>query len=220
MSEEKPKPAYYAIIPASVRYDSTLPPNAKLLYGEITALCTLEGFCWATNRYFAELYGVKIRAVQSWIDALKTSGHILVDPIDGYKRHIRLPEAERAARVQKDTRAKKDTPHAEKDMGGMTQKTPRRVPKDTHNTTESLTRNTTITSEGSLSLLEQEKRRRNVSSLTREHLNTLCREYGWPRVSAEMRAVLEALAAQGQPTARPLAMYREMETEWRQKKAG
>ena len=31
MSEEKPKPSYYAIIPAHVRYDASLPPNAKLL---------------------------------------------------------------------------------------------------------------------------------------------------------------------------------------------
>ena len=28
--------SYYAIIPANVRYDKTLPANAKLLYAEIT----------------------------------------------------------------------------------------------------------------------------------------------------------------------------------------
>lgn len=70
------KKSYYAIIPANVRYDDTLPPNAKLLYGEITALCNAEGYCWASNKYFAELYGVSNSSIKRWIKVLIDRGYV------------------------------------------------------------------------------------------------------------------------------------------------
>lgn len=43
MSEIR-KPSYWAVLPACVRYDASLPPNAKLLYAEISALCDDVGY--------------------------------------------------------------------------------------------------------------------------------------------------------------------------------
>ena len=68
--------AYFAIIPANVRYDKNLTPNAKLLYGEITALCNEKGFCWANNEYFAELYGVSKTSISKWISSLIEKGYL------------------------------------------------------------------------------------------------------------------------------------------------
>lgn len=73
---EEQQKAYYAIIPANVRYDKDLAPNAKLLYGEITALCNEKGYCWASNQYFAELYGVSVLSVKRWVNSLVTKGYV------------------------------------------------------------------------------------------------------------------------------------------------
>lgn len=67
---------YYAIIPASVRYDVRLTANAKLLYGEITALCNDKGYCWARNAYFADLYGKTETSISQWISSLVDCGYV------------------------------------------------------------------------------------------------------------------------------------------------
>ena len=72
-------PGYYAIIPATVRYSKSLSPNAKLLYGEITALCNQEGYCWASNSYFAKLYDVQRSSVSNWIKSLSDAGFISIE---------------------------------------------------------------------------------------------------------------------------------------------
>lgn len=67
---------YYAIIPADVRYDPDLNPNAKLLYGELTSLCNQKGYCWATNEHFSELYGLSVRTISRLITQLESKGYI------------------------------------------------------------------------------------------------------------------------------------------------
>lgn len=75
----KEKPNYYSIIPANVRYDDELKANEKLLYGEITALANKNGYCWAENSYFAELYNVHKKTVSSWIGNLEKRGYIKIE---------------------------------------------------------------------------------------------------------------------------------------------
>lgn len=77
------KKGYYAILPANVRYDKNLTPNAKLLYAEITALTSDKGFCWATNSYFAELYGVTKASITGWIKSLEENGYISIKMMYG-----------------------------------------------------------------------------------------------------------------------------------------
>tara|TARA_R110002110_G_scaffold156878_1_gene352444 strand:- start:108 stop:737 length:630 start_codon:yes stop_codon:yes gene_type:complete len=70
------KPNYYAVIPAEVRYNRKLTPNAKLLYAEITALCNMNGKCNASTKYFANLYEVSRVSVQNWLKLLEENNYI------------------------------------------------------------------------------------------------------------------------------------------------
>lgn len=74
-------PNLYANIPAAVRYDPHLKPNAKLIYGEISALASAYGYCWASNRYFAENYGFARKTVSALINDLAERGYITVEVI-------------------------------------------------------------------------------------------------------------------------------------------
>lgn len=75
---EQEKPSYYSILTAEVRYDETLTPSAKLLFSEITALTNKSGICWASNAYFARLYGIHEHTVSRLITMLTKKGYIKV----------------------------------------------------------------------------------------------------------------------------------------------
>ena len=90
---EEIKSNYYAIIPAVVRYDNELTDKAKLLYGEITCLSTKEGYCFATNNYFAKLYHCTTRAIQNTISKLQERGYIRVVVENNFERKIYLTDA-------------------------------------------------------------------------------------------------------------------------------
>lgn len=81
----KEKPTYYATLPANVRYDNDLTPNAKLLYAEITVLTQSNGVCWASDNYFMDLYGVKRQSIQRWLKSLEDKGYISREVI--YKKN-------------------------------------------------------------------------------------------------------------------------------------
>ena len=76
---ENSKPNYYAVIPAIVRYDNDVMDKAKILYGELSALSNKKGYCFATNKYFADLYSISDRQVRTLLKSLADKGYIIVD---------------------------------------------------------------------------------------------------------------------------------------------
>jgi hypothetical protein len=68
--QEKQKPSYYSVIPATIRYCKGITMLAKMMYGEITALSNKEGYCFASNIHFAELYECSISTIIRAINSL------------------------------------------------------------------------------------------------------------------------------------------------------
>lgn len=94
-------PTFYAVLPASVRYDSRLKAQEKILYCEITALSNVNKFCHAGNGYFSDLYGVDERTIRRWLNNLAKHGYITIEyekQGEGQKRRI-IPSDKAAADV-------------------------------------------------------------------------------------------------------------------------
>ena len=77
----KEYPNYYSVTPATVRYDKRLKPNEKLLFGEITALSNIKGYCYSTNKYFSNLYNNYFATISRWITHLKELGYLKIEMI-------------------------------------------------------------------------------------------------------------------------------------------
>lgn len=81
-------PNYYAILPASVRYDEKITPFAKILYAEVTALSNKQGFCSASNKYFADLYKCSERSISENIALLVQGLHLRSEVERSYRRRL------------------------------------------------------------------------------------------------------------------------------------
>ena len=77
------KPSYWAVLPATVRYDEKLPASAKLIFAEISALTEKRGFCYASNEYLMQLFDVSERTLQRHLKALEGRGYIQILDGDG-----------------------------------------------------------------------------------------------------------------------------------------
>ena len=89
MVNEENKGNYYSVIPAAVRYDNRLKAAEKLMYGEITSLTNSCGYCFATNKYFADLYNVTPHTVSQWISHLEKLQYIYIKLIKSENKEIK-----------------------------------------------------------------------------------------------------------------------------------
>lgn len=118
---ERDKPGYWAVLPAEVRYDEGLKPNAKLLYAEISALANTTGYCWSTNEYFGTLFGLATSTISRLVSQLEERGYIQTEMATtdkGSERRIYAGIFQ--VRVRRGGLAEKsNTPLAENSKGGL-----------------------------------------------------------------------------------------------------
>ena len=82
------KVGYYSIIPSKILYNKELKANEKLLYAMITSLACKEGYCFATNNYFAEELGVHPKTISSWISDLREKNYLKIDIVRNENKQI------------------------------------------------------------------------------------------------------------------------------------
>lgn len=82
------KVGYYSIISSKILYNKELKANEKLLYAMITSLACKEGYCFATNNYFAKELGVHPKTISSWISDLREKNYLKVDIVRNENKQI------------------------------------------------------------------------------------------------------------------------------------
>ena len=76
----------YIVIPVTIVKDNRLTPFDKLLFANVYSLTKQEGYCWATNKYLAELVCESICYVSKSINKLKKLNYLIVE-IDNTKAY-------------------------------------------------------------------------------------------------------------------------------------
>jgi DNA-binding MarR family transcriptional regulator len=83
-------PSYYTIIPAPVRYDQELSYFEIVLFSELVAMSTVQGYAFVSNSYLATLYNKDITTITRALKTLSSRKHINIeiDQVKGNERRI------------------------------------------------------------------------------------------------------------------------------------
>lgn len=83
--------AFDVVLPAHLLVNPNVEPSAKIFYGLVRNLTKLEGYCFASNKYLAEMMEVDERTIKRWLQSLEEEGYlekVIEDKSFNPKRHI------------------------------------------------------------------------------------------------------------------------------------
>lgn len=124
------QPNFYSILPAHIRYSNVLSDFEKILFSEIVALSNALGYCYASNSYFAKVYGKSARTISQAINNLAKYDYIkiYIDVGNGNKRRLYVilenyfKMMELSPSQRKSLHEKMDRTSSEISMGGIEEK--------------------------------------------------------------------------------------------------
>lgn len=91
----------------------SIPPRAKILHGEICALSQNDGYCFASNKYFAKQLNLSIQSVSRLLGILKRNDLITITRTtdeNGYrKRIIKAKSSIVSSKISVDNAQKRET---------------------------------------------------------------------------------------------------------------
>ena len=83
---------YNISLTREVKTEKSLPPLARLIYGDVCTLSKNNGKCFATNKFLAKEYGVSEKTISRHVTALVKAGYIKTEIVrtyyGGYLRYI------------------------------------------------------------------------------------------------------------------------------------
>lgn len=95
VGERKQQAGWTGYMDADVRYNKNLSSTAKVMMVEISALTNKEGYAWATNQYFADIFNISKSQVSRIIRQLAECGYINVYLNPGGDRYITITRNDR-----------------------------------------------------------------------------------------------------------------------------
>lgn len=78
----------YIKIPWTIVLDKDICSTAKVLYGILYVLSLQKGYCYANNKYLANMLNVGTRTITRLLHTLASTNYIKLEYIDKFKRKV------------------------------------------------------------------------------------------------------------------------------------
>ena len=87
----------YLKLDGAMKNVDSVPPSGRIIYAEVCALAQKEGYCFASNKYFATVYHLTVQSASRLLNMLKKQGFLEITygtDERGYRKRYIKPKRE------------------------------------------------------------------------------------------------------------------------------